>query len=238
MTTPYEAPAQNSVPPKHPWRWLRIGLLAIALIGAVLLLLAPLRRTGALAVARRIQCRNNLKQIACAVAAYTDHYGEPPPLVSHSAAGQPLHSWRTLILEFVDGQGSDIYSKIDLTKPWNHPDHAELAQSTPPLFHCPSSSRNDGLTVYQAYTQHGGRLAVRDDSELLMLGETADAAAVPWMQPKDNINWFRDALTPNTQTHHDSIVQGVSSTTDVHTISASADRETRVKLLDDPGSDR
>src|SRR5204863_3233790 len=77
-------------------------LFTILGIGAVLiaLLLPPVSRGRE--GARRSQCKNNLKQIALALRQYEAEYHALPPAYTVDADGKPLHSWRTLILPYLD----------------------------------------------------------------------------------------------------------------------------------------
>src|SRR5262245_3382414 len=52
--------------------------------------------------ARRMQCLNNLKQIALALHNYDATYGSLPPAYIADASGKPMHSWRVLILPFLE----------------------------------------------------------------------------------------------------------------------------------------
>ena len=69
--------------------------------------------------ARRMSCSNNIKQIGLAMQNYHTAYGTLPPAYTVDAQGRPLHSWRTLILPFIEQQA--LYGEIDLSKPWNDP---------------------------------------------------------------------------------------------------------------------
>jgi hypothetical protein len=71
-------------------------------IGTVLIcLLLPAVRS-ARGPARRAQCGNNLKQIALALLTYETVYHALPPAYTVDADGKPLHSWRTLILPYLE----------------------------------------------------------------------------------------------------------------------------------------
>src|SRR5262249_28110992 len=94
-------------------------------LGIVLLLLAMLlpavRNAGP--AAERNACSNNMKMIALAILNYADKYHELPPAYTVDANGKPLHSWRTLILPFLEEE--KLYESIDLSKPWNDPANAK-----------------------------------------------------------------------------------------------------------------
>src|SRR5262245_36536395 len=97
-----------------------LGIIVILGFLAALFLLMP--RTSREAF-RRVICANNLKQIGVALHSYHDKYGSLPPAYTVDASGKRLHSWRTLILPFLEGD--DLYQKIDLTKPWDDPANKE-----------------------------------------------------------------------------------------------------------------
>ena len=89
--------------------WLMLLGIGLLLVG----LLVPATRSAGPA-ARRAQCVNNLKQIALALSQYEQTYQALPPAYTVDAKGKPLHSWRTLILPFLEQ--SELYKKIHLPK--------------------------------------------------------------------------------------------------------------------------
>src|SRR4051794_16882060 len=61
-------------------------------------------RGDARGAARRMQCQNNLKQLALAIHLYHDDLGcFPPPYIADSR-GNPMHSWRVLLLPYMEQQ--------------------------------------------------------------------------------------------------------------------------------------
>jgi prepilin-type processing-associated H-X9-DG protein len=170
--------------------WLEL-VVVLGVIAAVVCLLLPTarRRTPA----RRVQCQNNLKQIGLALWNYEDKYGAFPPAYSVDADGRPLHSWRTLILPFVDEK--ELYESIDLSKPWNDPANATAHKAMPSLYSCPSTNVKGGLTTYLALvgkscffqeTKPRLRSEVTDGmSNSIMVMEVSRKDAVHWMSPQD-----------------------------------------------------
>ncbi|MFN0054259.1 MAG: DUF1559 domain-containing protein, partial [Planctomycetales bacterium] len=69
------------------------GILAALLLPAV---------QQAREAARRTQCKNNLHQIGLALHNYHDAFNSFPPAYIPDASGRPMHSWRVLILPFLD----------------------------------------------------------------------------------------------------------------------------------------
>src|SRR5918997_1599426 len=84
---------------------------------------------------RRIRCLNNLKQIVLALHNYEQAHKALPPAYTVDATGRPLHSWRTLILPYLEQE--PLYRAIDLSKPWNDPANARALETTLLVFGCP-----------------------------------------------------------------------------------------------------
>ncbi len=143
--------------------------------------------------ARRMQCSNNLKQIGLAFHNYHAAYGSLPPAYTVDADGNRLHSWRTLILPFIEQ--SNLFQQVDLTKPWDDPDNAILQQTEVPVFRCPSSKVAVGMTTYQIIDDPSSPFPgevplkfsdIRDGlSNTLFVVETDEQDAVHWAEPKD-----------------------------------------------------
>jgi hypothetical protein len=175
------------------------GLLAkLALAFGVLFLLGlfllPFTRRGSgIDTARRVNCRNNLKQIALALHHYHDDYGSFPPAYTVDAAGRPLHSWRTLILPFLEERA--LYASIDLSKPWNHPVNKAALETKVQCYQCQSSDIPDNHTTYQGVLGEHSVFCndkprqiseIKDGtSNTLMIVEAPVKSSIPWMQPLD-----------------------------------------------------
>lgn len=165
------------------------GLVVVMLIAVFFL---PTTR-NAREAARRSQCKNNLKQIALALHSYHDNYGAFPPAFTVDEAGQPLHSWRTLILPFVEQQA--LYELIDLSKPWNDPANSKAFEARVSVFCCPSTQLENNETTYFGvsgehsvfFGNQSRQLAdIKDGaSDTLMVVEMPPESAIPWMMPQD-----------------------------------------------------
>jgi prepilin-type processing-associated H-X9-DG protein len=167
-------------------------LVIIAIIVVVVAMLLPNVRTGREA-ARRNQCTNNLRQIATALQNYEKVNGALPPAYTTDADGKPLHSWRTLILPFLEEQ--TLYESIDLAKPWDDPANAKALNTIVSAYQCPSAGIEDSRTTYLAVVTPTScfraaeprSLSEIDDraSETMMVIEVDAEHAVPWMSPAD-----------------------------------------------------
>jgi prepilin-type processing-associated H-X9-DG protein len=168
-------------------------LMVLGIVGVAFLLLLPTVRTGREA-ARRNLCNNHLKQIAIALQNYQDAHDALPPAYTVDAAGKPLHSWRTLILPYLEER--TLYESIDLTKPWDDPVNAKARETSLSVYQCPSTDDPDGnTTTYLAVVTPNSaiqadkprRVAEITDgaSKTLMVIEVDADHAVPWMSPVD-----------------------------------------------------
>lgn len=110
-------------------------LAVVAVVGLLIALLLPAQH-GAREGARRSQCGNHLKQIAPALQCYADANHALPPAYTVDADGKPLHSWRTLILPYLEEKR--LYDSIDFAKPWDDPVNAKTCETIPDVYQCPS----------------------------------------------------------------------------------------------------
>jgi hypothetical protein len=190
------------------WNLLDWSVLIVVLAILVALLLPAAHRGGP--TARRVLCRSNLKQIMVALNNYHDAYGSLPPPYTVDASGQPLHSWRTLILPWIDQES--LYKTIDLSKPWNDPANA-IAFNTPmPAFHCASDPSDGKLTTYQAIVGSGAGFEITCIRKLtdftdgtvntLLVVEVDPSRAVHWMSPFDHGYEFLLTVEPKTKLIH------------------------------------
>lgn len=180
-------------------RWFKSILEAIiscAVIAVLLLLLQP-QTTGSFRSWSRLHCRGNLKQIGLALHNYRQHYNCFPPASLLDENGKPIHSWRVLILPFLDQ--NTLYKSYDFNEPWDGPHNNKLLTRCPTIYVCRSDEatiKED--TVYASYVAMVGpgtawfRLSngesIEDDPDMagnsILLAETVDAN-IGWTEPKD-----------------------------------------------------
>jgi hypothetical protein len=67
-----------------------------------------------------------------AVASYHQNYGSLPPAYVAGPDGTPWHSWRVLILPFLDHL--DVYAAYRFDEPWNGPNNAKLADKVGSIY--------------------------------------------------------------------------------------------------------
>jgi prepilin-type processing-associated H-X9-DG protein len=188
---PYFDGPRPKPPPRRGLRLVEL-LAIIAILGVLVALLLPATRSSR-GAARRVQCVNNLKQIALALHNYESAHGALPPARTLDASGRPLHSWRTLILPFLEQEA--LYRSIDLARPWDDPVNARAYQAMPSVFRCPGADARPNTTTYLAivgplacfHPDRPRRLEeiANDGAATLMLIEAGPESAVPWMVPSD-----------------------------------------------------
>ena len=109
--------------PKRYWtKWLgclaTIAILVSLVLFAIFVLFPAMQYSRE--AARCAVCRNKMKQIGIALQKYHDEHGLFPPAYTVDAEGNPLHSWRTLILPyFEEPKWKEIYDQIRFDEPWD-----------------------------------------------------------------------------------------------------------------------
>jgi prepilin-type processing-associated H-X9-DG protein len=205
-------PEFNDITPKpSSGRSFTLGklLLIVATIAVLIALFLPASRS-ARPSARRLQCMNNLKQIALALHNYERDHKALPPAYTMDANGRPLHSWRTLILPYLEQKS--LYEKIDLSKPWNDPVNASASATKLAVYICPEAIDTKNTTTYLAIVGPDGFLVpgrsrrfeeITDDhSSTLAVIEAYEEDAVPWMAPFDADAAMVMKLDTETKLHH------------------------------------
>jgi hypothetical protein len=166
-------------------------LVVVFVIGMLVALLLPLRRSAGPA-ARRTQCNNNLKQVGLAMQNYVDINGTFPPAYLADADGKPMHSWRVLILPYMElGNLHDHYNQ---DQPWDSEANRQVLTQMPYVYQCPSSTQRGHNTSYVIVQ---GKETVFDGDKPFLLASIADGARntilvveaphadIPWTAPRD-----------------------------------------------------
>lgn len=157
-------------------------LVVIAIIGVLIALLLPAVQQAREA-ARRMQCTNNMKQIALGMHNYHDTLQSFPSgalaMASHqsNAANNNVWyrgkiGWPALLLPFIEGQ--NLHERIDTSKlawtsergdgyfdEWGehgNTDNQFAAQNMPEMFVCPSAARRGSDSEFKDYAMNGGNV--------------------------------------------------------------------------------
>ncbi len=128
------------------------GIVLVLFLIGLILPAGPAARE----VAPSAQCPNNLEQIALALHMYLDDHHCLPPTHLCDREGRPMHSWRVLILPYLESaQAQAVASQYRFDEPWDGPHNRKLAGKMPDLYRCPNSPPNSVTTSYVAVVGPG-----------------------------------------------------------------------------------
>jgi hypothetical protein len=172
-------------------KYWELAVIAILLPVGVFMLL-PSVSTPRVAT-RRAACNNNLRQILIGLHNYHDVYGSLPPAYVADENGRPMHSWRVLILPFIEQKS--LYDQYRFDEPWDGPNNRLLGQLGLPIFRCPSDSQAvNGQTSYVLVVGNGtawpraksAQLGdIKDGTSHTILVVEVQHSGIHWMEPRD-----------------------------------------------------
>jgi prepilin-type processing-associated H-X9-DG protein len=162
--------------------------------GILIALLLPAVQAAGEA-ARQMQCANNLKQIGLAMHNYHDQYNCFPPAYIADENGRPMHSWRVLLLPFMDQQA--LYEQYDFKEPWDGPNNSRLVGTIDNVFYrCPSEDSTVGRSQ-TSYVMIVGPGTISDGPTPTRISQIADGTSntimlvevtgsgIHWAEPRD-----------------------------------------------------
>lgn len=167
--------------------------------------------SAAQATATRLKSMNHLKQLGLAFHNYCDSHNAFPPAVVIGPDGKPWHSWRVLLLPYLEE--GELYRAYDFSEPWNSPKNRAVAEKMPAVFADPGRpGPAGGLTGFAALVgdhtifpadlvrmkdvddfpaclAHGEKISfpqVTDGTSSTILFATVDPERkIPWTKPED-----------------------------------------------------
>ena len=181
-------------------------LLGLGIIVLLIALLLPFRRNVG-EVVGRTRCLTNFRKIAMALHNYEELHGSLPPAYTVDENGRRMHSWRTLILPFLDQRPLHINLEI----PWDAPENAPALEASLDVFRCPSSDIPQNHTTYMGLVgadacfranESRSLSDIKDTSATLMVIEVSPDDAVHWMSPHDTDAQFVLNFGPETELSH------------------------------------
>lgn len=134
---------------KSPGSWISIAVTVLCIAVLVSVLIPQILESRQ--QARRIQSKNNLKQIGLALHNYHDVYDSFPIGGTFAADGTPIHGWCFRIHPYMEA--SSLYSEVNHHLPWDHPVNEGLFRTKMPAWLNPEfdvsyDSQGRGLTHY------------------------------------------------------------------------------------------
>jgi prepilin-type processing-associated H-X9-DG protein len=140
--------------------------------------------------ARQTQCTTNLRQIGSALLSYERAHGRLPPAYLADTVGNPLLSWRVLLLGYLEGQ--NILDRFDPTQAWNSPGNATPSDFPFGVYRCPCSEyapATSYLAVVGPNTAwpgpKGRKLSeIKNPRKTILVIEVANSG-INWAEPRD-----------------------------------------------------
>ena len=139
----------------------------------------------------------NLEKIAAALNDYANDFGTYPPAYTTSGpTKRPMHSWRVLLLPYLDEV--ELYDQFDLSLPWDHQVNLTAAYRMPQIYEHPDVS-SGGYSLKSAYFYITGPQTLFPKGKPLGPGDVTDdgsqtilvieaqpmAASGMWTEPVD-----------------------------------------------------
>jgi hypothetical protein len=127
-----------------------------------------------------------------AVVNYTETHGHFPPAYLLGPDGRPWHSWRVLILPFIEADA--LFKQYRFDEPWNGPNNSRLADRMPKTLAYTGTERptttTNYLAVVGAETMWPGSEGRKRSDIKDALGETIlivenNGLGAHWMEPRD-----------------------------------------------------
>jgi Protein of unknown function (DUF1559) len=143
---------------------------------------------------RKSSCANNLHNLTLALQQYHDTFGAFPPAYIADANGRPMHSWRVLILPYLDQTG--LYSDYRFDEPWDGPNNRKLHDVVLKVYSCPSrpekqpKTDTDYVVVVGPQTMWPGEKCttfadIKDGSSTTIMLVEIHNSGIHWMEPRD-----------------------------------------------------
>ncbi len=177
-----------------------VGASPVVIAASIALLLPAVQQ--AREAGRRVQAKNNLKQIGLAMHNYHDTYRAFPPAASVDKKDKKLLSWRVHVLPFIDQAA--LYQQFHLDEPWDSDHNKQFIKQIPPVYVQPTHAdlASDGKTVYLVPTGKGTAFEGNEGmkiqnftdgtSNTILAVEAHRNAAVIWTKPDDLEVDFKD----------------------------------------------
>lgn len=197
--SPYAGPVPTPPPPGTSATTIVLIVLGVLFVvmlvcGGVLVALLLPAVGGARQAARQMQSQNNLKQIGLALHNYHSVHSTLPPAYTTDENGNPLLSWRVLILPYIEeGQ---LFDSFDPDQPWDGPANQALAQAMPNVYRSPtygqaSTDQTHYTAIRSPQSVFPGPDAIEFDNVTDGLANTIAVAELPnrsvtWTRPDDS----------------------------------------------------
>ncbi len=174
--------------------------LALLGVGASLLAMRSGMRATAWSAAnkRETYVSFQLSRLADSLTDYARANGRFPPAAVYGKGGQPLLSWRVLLLPILEQEGKaerGLFARFKLDEPWDGPHNLPLLREMPDAFALPRKyvEPEPGRTHFRAFVGKGAAFEGPEGVSLADFPDVRDqtflvveaAEAVPWTKPEE-----------------------------------------------------
>jgi len=175
-------------------KWLE-WTACMVVLGLIVYWVCPGFRSPRERYGHRASCKSRLCELSLALQNYNDVYGCLPPAYIADESGKPMHSWRVLLLPYLEL--TPLYEEYNFDEPWDGPNNRKLHISMPGAYCCPSDNPDGNFTSYVAVV--GPNTTLRADKSLdmwdveaasddpaatVVISETVNSG-IHWMEPRD-----------------------------------------------------
>ena len=224
---------------KRGFRLVELVVVIAILFILVAMLIPMVGRGGSREAARRIHCLNTMRQIALAAHNYESDNGHFPPAYIADEHGKPMHSWRVLLLPYLEHQA--LYDSYLMDEPWDGPNNSKLHEEIVSLYRCPSSSSGETCTDYVLITGEGTAF---ENDQTIVFGDITDGSSntimvteiagsdIHWMKPQDiSLGQFLGLEKSATAPNHPGIKNVALFDGSTHSLDIDTDTEGLKKLV-------
>ena len=189
----------------------------------------------------RLTCIENVYQITLAMLIYEKQHGRLPPAYTVDKNGNPLHSWRVILLQYLGEDAKKLYDKIRLDEPWDSKHNRKFHDVAVSFYQCPSAQLKPGQTIYSvvvgektAFQAGEGKMLDQfgpDSANMLLVLESPTPTC--WMNPTSDLTEATASHTAlhGKDAHPGVIIVGLRSGR-VCTISKGLNRSTFQQILE------
>lgn len=182
-----------------------LTVFAVALTAVVTLAVAVIwARDSAIKSAINAQRAKNLIMLYVALQNYSDKHSGFPSACESSDSEVPAHSWRVLLLPYLDQ--NSLYSRIRFDESWDSPDNSLLLPQMPLNYRSPIADTTQSMNAnYFAVKEPHSPWSNCQQTESSAISHAKQILIVemlepqtPWMKPYDpSLEELLDLLCPN-----------------------------------------
>jgi prepilin-type processing-associated H-X9-DG protein len=192
-------------------QWFKAIILLLIIASLIVsMILSPF---GGGDISLQSQCKVNLQIIGLALANYYNDFKSYPPAQVADDDGCPMHSWRVLILPYLENQS--LYSAYNFQLRWNHNENASVRRSVIEFYTCPSDLRSTipnqtsyvgilGPSTAWSFERQGIISSSASMPRIIQVAEVVNSG-IEWSEPRDL------HTSQMTRRLNDSVGQGIAS---------------------------